>query len=219
MTKIEFVYFDVGGVLINDFSGNNKRDEWMDDLGYGALQRAEFRRLWDEHVAPRVNLDYDVEDFCEIVRKNGLPLPDEYSMLHHGFVNRFEANKVLWPLLEEIDTDRCGLLTNMYPRMLRAIKHAKILPPVVSTWNENYIIDSSVVMAEKPNSDIFKIAEAKVGLKPEQILFVDNTLANIEAAQAEGWQTFQYDPTDSLTSTGALRKLLQSHSVWIKPKI
>lgn len=214
MRAIEFVYFDVGGVLIQDFSGNNKRDEWMADLGYNALQRAEFRCLWDKHVLPRVNLDYDVEDFCEIVRENGLPLPDEYSMLLHGFVNRFEANKVLWPLLDKLDPTCCSMLTNMYSGMLKAIGEADILPPAVSSWNPRFVIDSSVVMAEKPNPDIFKIAQKRTGLRPEQLLFVDNTSANVEAAKAEGWQTFLYDPMDTVISTAALTELLLPHSIW-----
>jgi glucose-1-phosphatase len=39
----------------------------------------------------------------------------------------------------------------------------------------------------KPDPEIFALAEAKFGLAPESIVYIDDLPANIEAAQARGW--------------------------------
>ncbi|MBI5613876.1 hypothetical protein HY947_03040, partial [Candidatus Gottesmanbacteria bacterium] len=67
------------------------------------------------------------------------------------FVNRFEKNQSIWPVLESIHkTYRMGLLTNVYPRMLDEIKNRDILPPI--QWD--VVVDSSIVGYQKPNPKI-----------------------------------------------------------------
>ncbi len=46
----------------------------------------------------------------------------------------------------------------------------------------------------------------KAGANGQDILFVENTLGNIKAAQTFGWQTFLYDPTHPAESS---RKLME----------
>jgi hypothetical protein len=137
---ISFVYFDVGGVVIDDFSGNNKWQELQQELGIDAHNAAAFKKVWAQY-APELCLARDVETLVPILKKElGLFLPDGYSLLD-GFVSRFAANHQIWPVVEEVKHQtRVGLLTNMYPGMFAAITRKNILPPV--QWDE--VVDSSV---------------------------------------------------------------------------
>ncbi len=127
-----------------------------------------------------------------------------YSLLIDGFVNRFEANKSIWPVIWKIHK-RCkiGLLTNMYPGMLDAIGKEGLLPK--EDWD--VIIDSSKVGIAKPDPRIFGLAERLAGVTGDEILFVDNNQTNIDAARKLGWQTFPYDPKAPEVSSGRLAAL------------
>ena len=88
----------------------------------------------------------------------------------------------------------------MYPGMLSAIMKKGIMPPV--SWD--VIIDSSVEGCQKPSVDIFKLAEKKSNMREDSILFIDNTIENINAAKDFGWQTFLYNSADHKKSCSDL---------------
>ncbi|TSC88118.1 MAG: putative hydrolase of the HAD superfamily [Microgenomates group bacterium Gr01-1014_16] len=177
---ISFVYFDVGGVVILDFSGTDKwevvKKEWGITDAY-----------WDD-FEPKL---------CAGKEK----ISPEFL---NAFVSRFEPNPSIYSDINEIHTkNRIGLLTNMYPGMFDAIKKSGLVPEV--DWN--VIIDSSVVGLAKPDPKIFKLAEQKAGVKGNEILFIENTSRHIEAAKSFGWQTFLYDPVHPEESSQKLLDL------------
>ncbi len=61
----------------------------------------------------------------------------------------------------------------------------------------------------KPNSKIFKIAEKRSGFKGNDILFIDNSQKNIEAAMVHGWQVFLYDSAHPKEESRRLLDLLK----------
>ncbi len=201
---VSFVYFDVGGVVVLDFSGTDKWDQLKKEIGISKSKDAKFESFWDRYE-PKVNAGQDVETLLPLIKiKFGSKLPEDYSLLIDGFVKRFEANRSIWPVIEKIHKKcKIGLLTNMYPHMLEAIKNRKLLPKI--KWD--IIIDSSVEGITKPNSKIFKIAEKRSGFKENNILFVDNSQKNIEAAMVHGWQVFLYDSAHPKEES---RRLLES---------
>lgn len=78
----------------------------------------------------------------------------------------------------------------MYPRMLDSIKAKELLPSVM--WDA--VVDSSVVGYQKPDEEIYCIAEEMASVKPEAIFFIDNSEEHVEAAKNRGWQAMLYDP-------------------------
>jgi HAD superfamily hydrolase (TIGR01509 family) len=46
----------------------------------------------------------------------------------------------------------------------------------------------------KPDAEIYRRALARLGVEPEQSVFVDDVLANIEAAQALGMHGIHFAP-------------------------
>lgn len=205
---VSFVYFDVGGVLIKDFSESAKGLDMLQELGIDVAEVPKFRRLWNKYAEPRVCIDYDADDFHQIIEQAfGVQIPEHYSLMEHGFVDRFEPNPSIRPALTRlIGKVNMGLLTNMYPRMLRAIQAKEGLMPMV-LWN--VVVDSSEVGMKKPETAIFAHATELTGKPKEQILFVDNTQGNLDAAAAYGWQTYWYDSADYAQSSERLEKFFR----------
>lgn len=203
---ISFVYFDLGGVVIDDFSGNNKWRELQHELGISASNVEAFEKLWKQY-APELCIDRDVETLVPILAKElGLQLPKDYSLLN-GFVKRFYANPEIWPVVERLKLKtRVGLLTNMYPRMFEAIERKHILPDVA--WD--IVIDSSLELLQKPDRKLFKLAEKRARVPHDEILFVDNGSEHIKEAKAFGWQTFLYDSSNHRAAVRDLDNFLQA---------
>lgn len=190
MNKTKFVFFDVGGVLILDFSNTDKWSKMKKDLGVTAANDEAFEAIWQKYQYVR-GIDYDIDRMIpELQEKTGIIFPEGYSMLD-DFIDRFDFNKSIWSVVEKAQQlgKKVGLLTNMYPRMLGSIQAAGLMRDI----NWDLIIDSSVVGVEKPHQKIFELAEQGAGLKPEEILFIDNMSANTAVAAKRGWQTFTYD--------------------------
>lgn len=206
---ISFIYFDVGGVVIDDFSGNDKWEQLKAELGINSHNSSAFEEIWQTY-SPELNTTRDVESLLPILKdKLGLKLPQDYSLLN-GFVNRFEANPSIWPIIEKArHRVRIGLLTNMYPGMFSAIERKNILPNV--TWDA--IVDSSIELFEKPDVKFFELAEKRANAKHAEILFIDNSPGHVQAAAAFGWQTFLYDPSDHEASCRELAVFLQKQGV------
>jgi FMN phosphatase YigB (HAD superfamily) len=188
----KFIYFDVGGVLLLDFSGTNRWVEMKRDLGVTESTDKIFDQLWQEHRA-RICLDYPVDKFIvELKKELSLNIPADYSMLA-DFVNRFSLNTSIWPIAEQASKKyQVGLLTNMYPGMLDLIQQQNLIPPV--SWDG--IVDSSKVGYQKPDSGIYILAEKLAKVKPAEIMFIDNTAEHLVAARKRGWQTLWYDSTN-----------------------
>lgn len=202
---IKFVYFDVGGVVIKDFSGTVKWKELKNDMGIRPDQEQGFDEIFDRYE-PEVCVGRDVETLLPLLQvKLGLSFPKDYSFLA-DFVNRFEKNESIWPVIKKVKKKyKVGLLTNMYPNMLRQIYEANLMPDV--KWD--VIIDSSTEKMRKPQAEIFQLAQDRAGFKGEEILFVDNGAKHIKAAKRFGWQTYLYNPINILESNRNLESLLQ----------
>lgn len=204
MTDLKFIYFDVGGVLLLDFAQTNKWQELRESLGFTSDRYADFDRIWKNH-ASRVCLDYDVNRLIPIYEKEcGIKFPPNYSFLD-DIVDRFDLNPSIWPLVKEAHKKyKLGLITDMYPGMLNLIMKRMLIPDI--NWDQ--VNDSSIVRMQKPNMEIYELAEKRSGVKPNQILFIDNLEGNLVPAKQRGWQTFLYNPSKPEESSDLLKKLL-----------
>jgi len=202
---ISFVYFDIGGVLVKDFSATNKWQEMEHDLGITQDKEAEFIKFWDKHVE-NIDTGQDVDNLVPLLRSEfNLKLPDDFSWLN-DFIDRFEPNYTLWPIIQKIKkTTKVGLLTNLSLRMFDSIQASGLLPPV--TWNA--IVDSSIEQVRKPDPKIYEIARERSGVPTDKILFIDNMQKNLDTARSLGWQTFLYNPSKYDQSSQDLLAYLQ----------
>jgi FMN phosphatase YigB (HAD superfamily) len=203
---ISFIYFDLGGVAIDDFTGNNKWHELGDEMGLSDVNRDGFKRFWEQHELEFCTT-HNIDTFLPELEKDlDIKLPVGFS-LQHALVDRFYENTPIVPIIQDMESKtRIGLLTNVSPGMLDLIKQKGILPDV--QWDQ--IIDSSVEHVMKPNPRIFEIAQTRAGVAANEILFVDNKQSHCDAAEARGWQTFYYDSADREKSAQQLADFLSA---------
>jgi len=202
---IKFIYFDVGGVVIRDFSGTNKWEDLKHELGIPVNKSQEFEDVYDQYQ-DEINTIREIDSLIPIYKeKFGINLSDNYSFLVDGFVKRFEKNLDIWPVIEIAKSKyKIGLLTNMYPNMLFEIIKADLLPII----EFDQIIDSSIENVQKPYREIYELAEKRCGFNGNEILFIDNSQKHLDSAKQLGWQTFLYDPTDTKRSSEELMKII-----------
>src|SRR6185437_2832167 len=138
---IRFIYFDLGGVVVRDFSASNKWDLIRKDLGISEEDAESFQTFWRVHereICTTTTLDAMVPI---LERECHATIPKDYPLLGN-FVKYFDKNESIWEVLQEIkEHKKIGLLTSMYVGMFDAISAKEILPNIA--WD--IIVDSSIV--------------------------------------------------------------------------
>lgn len=90
-----------------------------------------------------------------------------------------------------------GLLTNIMPGLLDRLQKENLIPSL----DYKAVVDSSEVGAIKPEPKIYEIAQGLAGVKPEEILLVDDSRANLIAAEKLGWKVLwfnDYQPEEAI---------------------
>jgi len=181
-TGVKFVYFDVNGSLVRYYQ--RAFSELARDLG-----------LQPDIVETAFWFYSDELDKGQITA-------EEFNKL---FAGRLGVDSINWPsyyikAVEKIpgidqlmnyvaENYHMGLLTNSYPGGLDDLIKAKLLPEV----KLDVVVDSSKEGIIKPDQKIFKIAQKRAGLEPSEILLIDDVMANLVAAQKNGWHTLWFD--------------------------
>lgn len=62
------------------------------------------------------------------------------------------------------------------------------------------IVYSAKAGSRKPQIEFYSFAERETGRQPHEMLLVDDTLPNVEAAQSAGWEAVLWDGTDELSA-------------------
>ena len=203
---IKFVYFDVGGVVVKDFSASKKWQELQSFLGVTPDNEYIFSKVWKKY-RNRICIDLEVEKLIHSLNTEvGLSISRDLLLVKE-FTKRFEKNITIWPIIIEIKkTVKVGLLTNMYVGMFKLIEKAGLFPPI--QWDS--VVDSSIVKMQKPDREIFEFAQKKAGVKPQEILFIDNQEKHVLAAQENGGEAYFYDSGDYEKSNKLLNNFLVS---------
>jgi putative hydrolase of the HAD superfamily len=100
---------------------------------------------------------------------------------------------------------KIGLVTNIMPGLLSAMMRDGHLPAL----HYDAIIDSSEVAAIKPEPEIFQTAQAEAGCPPEEILYIDDSRANIMAAEKFGWKVLWFDDSRPKEAADRVRAALE----------
>lgn len=204
MSKISFIYFDVGGVVIKDFSASKKWEEMLLDLGIKQADFDKFNGIYDRH-ARQINTHLKIDSLLPMLSKEfGIKFPKDYSWLD-DFIKRFEVNSGIAPIIEQLSTThKLGLLTNMWPGMLDKIFTAGLMP--IANWQ--IIVDSTIIGMQKPDREIYEYAQRETGVPVSEIMFIDNSPQHLVEPAKLGWQTYFYDSKDYEKSSRDLAQFL-----------
>ena len=203
LSPIKFIYFDVGGVVIQDFSCTNHFHQLLIDLGLEAHHDLElFSQLYHQHETKLAKGQMSLNQLFSLLQSRlNLSPPPDYSFME-DVVIRFSPNPSLWPILSQLHSKqlKLGLLTNMYLDMFSQIRQANLLPD----FDWDIIVDSSLVRLAKPEPEIYHYAQQQAGVSPNQILFIDNLSENLKVPAKLGFQTFLYNSCNYTQSTQQL---------------
>ena len=188
------VIFDFGDVLarLEDPSGQRK---WEKHLGLqeGGLAMAVF----ESEVAGRSMVGHATEaEVWEYVAVN-FGLDDERLA---------ELQRDFWSGWR-LDTKLVGFLGNLRPRYKTAIL-SNAWPGTREVFTEMFKLDQAVnemiISAEegvaKPDHRIYQIAVSRLGVQPDEAVFVDDLVENVQAAQAFGMWSILFKSTQQAIS-------------------
>lgn len=195
---IRFIYFDVNGCLVRFF-------------------QAGFTKLSQESGVPADLVESAFWHYNDDVCRGDMTV-DEFN---HAFAKRLGLPRFDWqdyyldavePIAEmhELatwvgDQFQIGLLTNIMPGFVEALRGKGLIPDL----RYDVIIDSSSVGAIKPEKKIYEIATERAGVKPEEILFVDDDRANLRAAEHLGWRVLWFDDYRPEAFAGRIKEILE----------
>lgn len=198
---VSFIYFDVNGCLVHFY------------------QRA-FAKLATETGVPTDVVESAFWHYNDEVCRGTFSMEDFNTYL----AERLNIKQVDWlkyyletvePIVEmqdllkwAVDNYRVGLLTNIMPGQLRAMKNSGALPDL--TYDS--VVDSSEVGVIKPESKIFEIAAERAGVPPEEILLIDDSRVNVMAAEKQGWHVLWFDDSRTEEAVDRVREVLEPAS-------
>jgi putative hydrolase of the HAD superfamily len=195
---VSFVYFDMNGCLVHfyqrAFAKLAKETGVRSDLVESA-----FWHFNDDVCRGTLSLD----DFNgKLAGRLGL----QSLNWQEYYMDAVEPVKPMQELLEwTIGNYKAGLLTNTMPGFVSAMKRNGKLPNL----NYDAVVDSSAVAAIKPEPKIYEIAQERAGCRPEEILLIDDSRANLMAAERLGWRVLWFDDSLPEESVGRVREALE----------
>jgi len=200
MDSIKFIYFDIGGVLVdwtraftgaaNKFNLNSEDigivfDQNHDDITKGLISAKD---LWKE---------------C--IQKYNLKNASDFNFLE-SWVSDYRPIKQAHKFLEKLKPRyKVGLLSNIYKDMLPLLLETRVIPNI----HYDQLVLSCDVGMMKPNLSIYKLSQNKANLNAQNILFVDDREDFLLEPKKMNWHTFLYDPKNPDKSTKELTKYLK----------
>ncbi len=179
---VRFVYFDINGCLVRFFHRAFARLSEASGVPADVVETT-FWHYNDEVCRGEMTMEEFNRIFAERLGMKGLDWQDYYLKAIDPIDEMKEL--VAWAGKHY----RIGLLSNIMPGLIDAMFEKKILPDV--TYNA--IIDSSKIGAIKPEPRIYEVAQEWAGCLPEEILLIDDSRANLMAAEHMGWHVLWFD--------------------------
>lgn len=195
---IRFVYFDINGCLVRFFHrAFTKLAEdtgaaadliettfwhYNDAICRGEMPVAEFNKVMAKQLGT-AQIDWQ-KYYLDAID----PIHEMHALV--GWANQYYG---------------VGLLSNIMPGFINAMLAANLLP----TIDYAAIIDSSAVGTIKPEPKIYELAQARSGVKPEEILLVDDSRSNLMAAEKFGWHVLWFDDYRPDESAARVKDSLQ----------
>ncbi|MDX6583271.1 MAG: putative hydrolase of the superfamily [Solirubrobacterales bacterium] len=188
--RIEAVISDFGGVLttplLNSFAA------FQDETGISGASLGRAMQAIAEHDGAHPLFELETGRMTEADFLNRVATALEPELGHRPEMHRFreiyfealEPNEAMIELMREIKNSgrRMALLTNNV-REWEPVWRSML--PVDEIFE--LVVDSGFVGVRKPDPPIYELTVARLsGISPEQCLFVDDVLVNIEAASAIG---------------------------------
>jgi FMN phosphatase YigB (HAD superfamily)/DNA-binding XRE family transcriptional regulator len=196
-TGISFVYFDINGCLVRFF--HRAFTDAAKDFG---LPSDIVESTYWHYTDAVCRGDMSLEEF-NIASAEKFSIESlDWAKYYLGAVEPVAEAK---ELIEWVRNNyKIGLLSNIMPGMIEIMRLSNLIPDVAY----DSIIDSSVVHAIKPEPKIFEIATEKAGCEPSDTLLIDDSRANLLAAERLGWHVLWFDDYRPAESIARIKQAL-----------
>ncbi len=200
MTDIQFVYFDLGGVLFNWENGLKNLahhvrkpyaqvlaifKKYDDDVCRGKITPNHF---WN-YFRDELPVDIEMEDFLGWWADNFTPIP-----AMHALVKQVSSKY------------KVGILTNIWGGGAFEIYVKRGHVPNIPYET---VVQSCELSLIKPEAKFFRHAQKKAGVPASKILFIDDYQKNLNKAKALGWQTVLFEENHLQESIKRIKKRLK----------
>jgi putative hydrolase of the HAD superfamily len=192
---IKALMIDVDGVIVNGRPADGR--PWGSglaaDLGltFSSLQSAFFQPYWEQIVTGRI----DLRDCLKGVLSEVAPNITSDALLTYWFQNDARLDEGLLTELAELRSEKLQvhLATNQ--------EHERAYH-LMNTLGLGKYIDgchySAAIGYRKPAPEFYHIVARRVGLPPDELLLIDDTEENVQAAITAGWQAIRWTPEQTL---------------------
>jgi epoxide hydrolase-like predicted phosphatase len=183
------VIFDVGGVLVHQ-RDRDKRREWEARLGLPqeGLTRLVFDSPWAARAASGEVSEAEV--WKQVGGQLGLR-DDQLPELSRGFWAGEQLDAGLVEFIQGLRPRyKIGIISNAWSDA-RTFHNLKFK---MNTWTDVAVYSAEVKLV-KPDPRIYQLALERLGVRPEEAVFVDDVLVNVEAARALGMCGVQFQNT------------------------
>ena len=195
---VGFVYFDVNGCLVRSYH------RAFTKLAHDSGQLADTIETAFWHYNDQVcRGEMSIADF-------NVALAKQLHMPSVNWLSYYLAEVEPMPDMAELVTWASqyygiGLLTNIMPSLLTALRQRGIIPDIAY----DSVVDSSEVHAIKPEPKIYEIASGRSACPPTEILLIDDSRANLMAAEKFGWRVLWFDEARPEESAKQVRSALE----------
>jgi putative hydrolase of the HAD superfamily len=193
---ISVVLFDLGGVVCRFEPGPRLTAlARLSELP----EREVLARVWESGLTRDFDLGRYTSDEWRLAVNERLGLALDFEAFEAVMLSALTVDEATVAVVDAIDPRvRVAMLTDNPPLLLDAIPRR--FPGLASRFDP--MLFSFQLGVLKPSAEAFARALARLGVPAGEVLFIDDTLANVEAAHAIGMEAVRF------TSAGALREHL-----------
>lgn len=197
-TGVEFIYFDINGCLVHFY------------------HRA-FASLADSTGAPVDIIETTFWKYNDLVCRGDMSIAEFNNILGEKLkVKDLDWTEYYMTAVEPIEETgklvkwvsehyRVGLLSNIMPGFIDEMMKRGLLPEL----EYDAIVDSSKTGHIKPEKEIYQKAQEMSRANSEEILFIDDSRANVMAAGQMGWHVLWFDDSHPAESVKRIKQTLE----------
>jgi HAD superfamily hydrolase (TIGR01509 family) len=193
--RITTVIFDMGGVLLRTVDPA-PREAIAKRFGVTRRELEAFVFSSETSILSEEGKLSDVAHWQTVMRHFGQPAGDHIQLYDEYFAGDAIDQRLLAFAASLKPKYKLGLLSNAWENA-RPLLRARF--DFIDTFDES--IFSYEVRARKPDAAMYQAILNLMDVPPEEAVFIDDVLENVEGAQAVGMQALHFSGTETLIST------------------
>lgn len=197
-TGVRFVYFDINGVMVRFF--NRALTAAAQDTGKPIdVVETLFWRHNDSACRGQLSLSQLNAIFAKELQMESFDWQSYY-------MDAVEPTPEVSELISWVAGNyEVGILSNSMGGFVDELKNRGYVPDIAYTA----VVDSSKAGLIKPDPKIYEMAVQLAAVEPHEILLVDDTRANLTAADRAGWQVLWFDDYQPEASIERIKQTLE----------